>query len=182
MIEELRQAAEAFMAFEIYGIDPGISNGAIYRHHPKESNEVHHMFSEFDDMVDFFRDEVKRSKLPMAFIEIQNMRKDDKDGKQFGIEKLLRNYTNLIAALKVSEMPFCRVHPQVWQRFLRIYIPGEEKETRKKRFRDIAKTYDILIRPTLWNCDAILLAQFGLAKVTIDPAWIIQNVERPKPR
>lgn len=177
--DDLKSAGEALLAKEIIGIDPG-SNGAIYRYHPRDPDEVIRMPRKFEDMVDYFRYQAEICTLPLVLIEAQNLRRGDKDGKQFGIEKLLRNYTELISALKVSGLPFIRVHPITWQRYLRIYQPGEDRDTRKRRFRDIAPSYNSMIKATLWNCDALLIAYFGKTKVTLDPLWVIQNIEKPK--
>lgn len=176
MFEKLDQdrkiVAEAFMAYEVFGIDPGAS-GAIYKYIPNQPDIVLPMFKKFEEMTAYFREQKRICKLPMAFIEHQNLRKGDKDGIQFGIEKLLINYSELISALKLSGIPFVRVHPATWQSYLRIpKIPKEDKKERKKRYRDIAAGYNAVIRPALWNCDAILIGQFGIKKIVHDPSYI----------
>lgn len=178
MDRDLKSAAEALLAKEIFGIDPGRSNGAIYRYHPSEPDYVFRMPREFEDIVDYFREQKEICDLPLAFLEIQNLRRGDKDGKQFRIvESLLQNYTEIIAALKVCKIPFIRVYPYAWQDFLRIRIPGEESNIRKRRYKDVAAGYNALIKPTLWNCDALLIAYFGLQKIVYDPLWVMQNIE-----
>lgn len=178
MNQERKEVAEALMAKEIFGIDPGRSNGAIYRYHPSEPDQVVKMPREFDDILDYFRYQKEICKLPMAFIEKVNLRHDDTGYKKFRVQALLQNYTELIAALKTTEIPFVRVHPRTWQNYLRLHIPGEESETRKRRFRDIAASYNALIKPTLWNCDALLIAYFGQRKIVYDPMWIMENLEK----
>jgi hypothetical protein len=162
----------------IYGIDPG-KGGAIAKFKQGEKIEVVKM-PEFNDLCDYFDYQLTICKNPMIVIEKVQVRPGDEvGGKQYAIEKMLRQYTELLTVIKTRKIQYVECHPMTWQSYLKIKMGGEDRQTRKRRYCDIAKEMYPSLKVTLQNCDALLLVQFARQKLLYDKLWIIQNLKKP---
>lgn len=178
----MNYSAENLICKEIFTIDPGI-NGAIskYRSDRLESWNLEKMKT-FEEQNYFFEYQKSICKLPLVFIEnITTYQADASNvGKMFQLDKLKRHYADLRCALKNSGFPFIEVMPIHWMKYLNIYIPGEDRNVRKKRFKDIAKDDFPEIKVTLKNADSLLLINFARQKLKHDNLWILKNTKEPK--
>lgn len=166
---------ENLIAKEILGIDPGIG-GAIAKYDGKI--EVTKM-PKFDELCDYFDKQKEICKLPLIFLEKVQLRPGDSDrGKQFKIEKMLRQYTELLTVIKTRKIFYIEVHPVTWQTYLRIKIGGEDRSVRKRRYADIAREKYPQVKVTLQNADSLLLVEFGRMKLKYDSLWILRNVRK----
>ena len=168
------------VAKELFTVDPGKSNGCILKYHPADGIELNKMPETFEDLVDYFRYQQEICSVPMIFLEIVSLRKDDTGKKAFRIQKMLNHYSELKSAIKLSGIPWIELHPRTWQTYLRIQIQGEDYDTRKTRFRDIATGWYPLEKVAKWNADALLILRFAQKKLDHDPLWILQNKKEPK--
>lgn len=182
---------QAFVAKEIFGIDPG-SNGGVVKYNGErfESRPLKKMET-FEDMVDFFKYQKEICKMPLVFLEkITSFQSDysDKDGgnahigKAFKMDKLKVHYTELISALKMAELPFIPVMATSWQRYIKIHKSGEEYKVRKNRYKDIAKDWHSAQKIVGWNADAYLLIDFARKKLKYEPSWIFKEMKKNKPK
>jgi len=77
----------------------------------------------------------------MVFIEKVSAWPSDTDdaGKRFMIQKMLKNYDQMIAVITVLGLRYVEVTPQSWQKGLGFTNIGSKKILRKKAYRDYAK-------------------------------------------
>jgi hypothetical protein len=182
------QVAQAFIAKDLFGIDPGKSNGGIVKYNGEryESWPLKKM-NTFEGMVDFFKDQSKICKLPLVFLEkITSFAGDYNDptqrGRIFQMNKLKEHYVEIKSALKISGIPFIEVMPMSWMKYLQVHIAKEERAIRKKRFICIAKDEFPGNKVVGWNADAFLLIAFGRKKLKYDPRWINQKLKENQPK
>ena len=160
----------------IISIDVGAGGGiAIWR---DGKITIVNMPKSLDDLNKFFAYWVEISKNPICFIEHVNMYlSDSKDGKQFGIVKMLDNYSNLKSMLTVNNIPFLPVYAITWQTKLKLKIKGEEKPERKRRYKKIAQKENPGLKVTLKTCDALLILKFGRIMLQNDKKWILDKLQ-----
>lgn len=175
-------SAQNLIAKEIFGVDPGISNGSIAKY-SGSGYEITPMYRDFNDLFDFWRAQKENCNNPLIFLEnITTFSKDygDKEsvGRAFGLDKLKRHYTELRSAIKAAGIPYVEVMAVHWQRYLQIQIKGEDYRTRKKRYQDIAVEMFPSIKVTQKNCDALLLVEFAKRKLKYEPLWVIQKTKK----
>lgn len=165
------------MANCIIGIDPGKMGGIavladdICRTYkmPAEVGDLSVLLTHYRDNFD-----------PIVFIEKIQIRNDDMDapGKVYRIEKMLAGYEQIKTTLSILGIPYVMVHPASWQTKLRIRIKGEEKKDRKRRYKEIAQKWFPKVKATMWNCDALLIAQFGKWALKYDKRWVLANLPK----
>ena len=163
----------------IIGIDPGMSGGmAVWR--PNDLAKTHKMPREIKLFDEFLKYQKSINGYILVIIEkVQPFWSDSKEenkGKQFRIQQMLGNYAQLKAVLETNSIPYIPISPITWQTYLRIRKKKEEKQVRKNRFKNIAQNQFPEIKVTLWNCDALLLVQFGRMKRKLDPGWIKERL------
>lgn len=166
----------------IIAIDPGVSNGGICIYRPKDKPECKKMPKDIYGLRDILQHYKGISK-PIVFVEKLNVRPDDvrtKEGefnpKIYRIQKMLANLTQIKTVLELLDIPFVLVHPSKWQSVLKLYIKGEDKNVRKRRYREVARQLYPIVNTTLWNADAILMMHFGRCVLQNDLSWVLQNL------
>ena len=170
----------------IIGIDPGAAGGIVVwrpNHNataikmPKDINEIR-------DFLNYY----KEICTPIVFLEKLSVRPDDivpgadgvNMGKLYRIQKMLANFEQLKATIAVCDVPFVMVHPMKWQNELKLRAKTtrkkEEKNERKRRYREIAGNLYPELKPTLWNADATLIMHFGRYILRNNPDWVRENL------
>lgn len=166
------------MKFEtVVGIDAG-ANGAIVIWNAQQ-HEIIRMEKSLTG-ISHIMERIKTKPYPVCIIEKVQMRPSDLQvaGKAFGIQKMIKNYTELVASLHHYHIPYIEVYPATWQSYLRLSRKSfETKGERKNRYKAVAqklvaKEYKV----SLWNADALLIAEFGRRKMEFDYSWLLQNV------
>lgn len=169
----------------IIAIDPG-KNGSITHLKIKDGQPVHEpttvkMPTEFGDMNRYFKEITEGFGRCICFIEKVGMNPADMvGGRAFGIQKLLKNFEFLKAAMTENKIGFIQVHPRTWQSQLKLVLPRPEakKESgteRKNRYKRRAEQYFPANKIYLWNSDALLILAFGVMKLKNDPQYIREN-------
>lgn len=159
------------------GIDPG-KGGAIcivkpgFIHVVNMPDSIHGISNYIDQFIEEGR--------TIACIEAVRLRPGDTGGKQFRIDKLLKNYTTLKTILSMKEIPFIEVGGMKWQRGLNIYKKDEEYEDRKRRLKEIAQKYFPDIKVTLKKADALLISLFIVTMYKNDRKFIVERIPRKK--
>lgn len=101
-------------------------------------------------------------------------------GKLYRIQKMLANFEQLKATIAVCDVPFVMVHPMKWQNELKLRAKTtrkkEEKNERKRRYKEIAGNLYPELKPTLWNADATLIMHFGRYILRNNPDWVRENL------
>jgi hypothetical protein len=175
----------------VVAIDPGVSNGGIaiftngrmrVMKNPKTSEDIKdlmiHIKETYNDVL-FIIEKVQAFSFG-----------DDAPGKKFNINKMLKNYTELITTIKFLDFPIIECHPLTWQRGLNFRTKkdpkmksltdkqkNELKRIRKQNYKNYAQEKYPAIKVTLWSSDAICLCDFLLLKYRVDPDWIEKNVQ-----
>lgn len=174
----------------IVAIDPGVSNGgiAIYTKgkinvikNPKTSEEI-------KDLIIHIQETYQN----VVFIieKVSAFTGDDAPGKKFMINKMLKNYEQLITTIKFLDFPLIECHPLTWQRGLNLRMKlkkktkdlttqqkDELKKIRKERYKTFAQKSHPEIKVTLWSSDAICICEFLLLKYQTNPEWIDENLQ-----
>lgn len=170
----------------IVGIDPGASGG-IVTWRPGQKITAAKMPQDINDLCDYLT-YLKSICSPIAFLEKLSVRPDDivpcadgvNMGKLYRIQKMLANYEQLKATIAVCDVPFVMVHPMKWQNELKLRAKTtrkkEEKNERKRRYREIAGNLYPELKPTLWNADATLIMHFGRYILRNNPDWVRENL------
>lgn len=159
----------------IIGIDPGASGGiTVWRPNNKEiSVKIPKDVKAFKEFLEYYKEVAN----PIVFIEKVQMHKSDAyGGKMFGIEKLIKNLQQLETTIEILEIPFVKVHPMTWQSDLKLRRKGEEKPSRKKRYKEVSQNYYPDLKATMWNCDATLIMHFGRFVLRNNVKWVLENL------
>jgi hypothetical protein len=106
------------------------------------------------------------------------MRPDDKDGKQYRIVKMLKNYTTLKNVMEIMDIPFIEVSPRMWMKKLNLLVRNEEYSDRKKRLKEVAIRYFPNENVTLQKSDSMLIAFFLFNMYKNDSKFIEDRIPR----
>lgn len=170
----------------IIGIDPG-ANGGIVKWRPNEKVTAMQMPKDLTELRNYL-EYLKTICSPIVFLEKLSVRPDDitpgadgvNMGKLYRIQKMLANFEQLKAIIAVCDIPFVMVHPMKWQNELKLRAKTtrkkEEKNERKRRYKEIAGNLYPELKPTLWNADATLIMHFGRYILHNNPGWVRQNL------
>lgn len=170
----------------IVGVDPG-SNGGIVTWRPNQNIKAVQMPKDLNDLKDYLS-YLKSICSPLVFLEKLSVRPDDimpgadgvNMGKLYRIQKMMANYEQLKAIISVCDIPFVMVHPMKWQNELKLRVKTarkkEEKNERKRRYKEVAGNLYPELKPTLWNADATLIMHFGRYILQNDPQWVRNNL------
>jgi hypothetical protein len=129
------------------------------------------------DIADLFQYYKSLGKV-IACIEIVQMRPDDKDGKQYRIVKMLKNYTTLKNVMEIMDIPFIEVSPRMWMKKLNLLVRNEEYSDRKKRLKEVAIRYFPNENVTLQKSDSMLIAFFLFNMYKNDSKFIEDRIPR----
>lgn len=154
----------------VIGIDPG-KNGGI----AVENDGVFRMPTDVLEVGGL----LKRYEEPLVFLEKICIRPDDMSfGKASRVQKMLANYERLKGSLELNGIPYVMVHPMTWQKGAGLRLQGahEEKQARKRRYREAAEKLYPNIRVTLWNADALLILRFGQITLAQNRSWLYSNL------
>ena len=173
----------------IIGIDPG-SNGGIVVWRPNHNATAIKMPKDINEIRDFLN-YYKEICTPIIFLEKLSVRPDDVTvgdtganmGKLYRIQKMMANFEQLKAIISVCDIPFVMVHPMKWQNELKLRAKTtrkkEEKNERKRRYKEVAGNLYPELKPTLWNADATLIMHFGRYILRNNPGWVLENLPAP---
>lgn len=170
----------------VVGIDPG-SNGGIVTWRPNQNIKAIQMPKDLTELRNYL-EYLKTICSPIVFLEKLSVRPDDittgsdgvNMGKLYRIQKMLANFEQLKATIAVCDIPFVMVHPMKWQNELKLRAKTnrkkEEKNERKRRYKEIAGNLYQELKPTLWNADATLIMHFGRYILRNNPNWVRENL------
>lgn len=170
----------------IIGIDPG-ANGGIVKWRPNEKITAIQMPKDLTELRNYL-EYLKTICSPIVFLEKLSVRPDDitpgadgvNMGKLYRIQKMLANFEQLKATIAVCDVPFVMVHPMKWQNELKLRAKTtrkkEEKNERKRRYKEVAGNLYPELKPTLWNADATLIMHFGRFILQNNPRWVLENL------
>lgn len=170
----------------VVGIDPG-SNGGIVTWRPNHNITAIKMPKDINELKDYLL-YLKSICSPIVFLEKLSVRPDDVTpgadgvnmGKLYRIQKMMANFEQLKAIIAVCDIPFVMAHPMKWQNELKLRAKTtrkkEEKNERKRRYKEVAGNLYPELKPTLWNADATLIMHFGRYILRNNPGWVRQNL------
>lgn len=173
----------------VVGIDPG-SNGGIVTWRPNQNIKAIKMPKDVTELRNYL-EILKTICSPIVFLEKLSVRPDDitpgadgiNMGKLYRIQKMLANFEQLKATIAICDVPFVMVHPMKWQNELKLRAKTtrkkEEKNERKRRYKEIAGNLYPELKPTLWNADATLIMHFGRYILHNKPRWVLENLPAP---
>lgn len=128
------------------------------------------MPKEIHELKQHFQSILEGAENPFCFIErVQSWISDaDQGGKRFGIEKMVRQYNQLLTVMRMMDIPFHETQSRTWQK---AFLNGEKFETkadRKRKLKEIAQEKFPNIKVTLKNCDALLILLYGNQELQIN--------------
>ena len=162
----------------IIGIDPGANGGIAVDDGGRVSVcKMPKVVSKLGDFLRYYKDNYS----PVVFIEKLAIRHDDlHGGKVFRIKSMIANYEQLKAVISLCGIDLCEVHPLTWQSRLGLRKIGEEKQARKRRYKDVASGLYPSVPSTMWNCDALLIMRYGKTIINStqkkDIKWVRENL------
>lgn len=111
----------------------------------------------------------------LFFIEKVNLRPSDlKDGRVYRLQKMLSNYSEIKAMLKILKADYVEVTPRVWQK--EIGLPKiDDYASRKRALKKIAERLT-KTKTTIQLSDSILITIFGIKKFKNDSDWIYNRL------
>jgi len=170
----------------IVTIDPGASGGIGYFHNNfARAVKMPETIKEMDEFIKYLKDTFPDI---LLFIEKVNSYRGDedvKDGKRFGIDKMLANYERLKTVITMNGIMFVEVPPVTWQTTLKLKFKrpkgiddGKYKTMRKNKYKKAAENmFPEIKKVTLATSDALCLIQFALWKMENDPSWIQERLQ-----
>lgn len=163
----------------IIAIDPGKSGGiAIYSDGRATASKMPSGIKEFDSILKSWDSTYEDIIVFIEKVQAYGVG-DDAPGKKFGINKMLKNYNQLLASFEINRVKYVEVYPISWQSTLKLKkkaIKGQPKETkteRKNRYKEYAeRCFPEIEKVTHAIGDALCILQFSLVKIKQDPKWI----------
>jgi len=172
----------------IVAIDPGASGGiAVYSRKRAVAVGMPKGVAEVNKLIQKIQQEYEGI---IVFIEkvqaYASGKGDDDPGKKFGINKMLKNYSELITVITLNGLPYIEAYPVSWQSTLGLSQrrPKEIefskwKTMRKNKYKEFAQASYPEIKVTLKLADALCILDFAKDKLTKDPNWIIDKLVTP---
>lgn len=169
----------------ILAIDPGAGGGIALL----TNGTVHAvpMPKDVDEMNQYFTYIFNTYENIIVIIEKVSLwgKADDAPGKKFGIQKMLKNYEQLLTVIKMIGFRFIEVPPVTWQTTLGLKMKkdkgmeySEFKSFRKRVYKEYAtKCFPTIKRVTLKTSDALCLLRFGIVKIDNDIDWIRERLQ-----
>lgn len=171
---------QAFIAKELFTIDPGKTNGGIvkFKDNKFETWPLKKMI-DVHDLTDFWKYQAEICELPLVVLESINTFNSDVEniGRMHRLNKLKDHYVELKTALKLSKIQFIEIMPSSWQRYINVFIAGEDYQVRKSRYKDIASDWFPGQKIVGWNADAFLMIEFIKRKLKYDQRWILNKLK-----
>lgn len=168
-------------------IDPGASGGiALWA---KGMNKCYTMPGSVVEMAEFFayiKETYGGESTIYVFIEkVQAYSKgDDAPGKKFGINKMLKNYNQLLTVIQLAGLQFIEVYPVSWQSTLGLKFKNVEKMPfpkfkafRKNKYKEFAQKSFPELKVTLKTADALCLLSFAFIKFANDTDWVCEKLQ-----
>ncbi len=159
----------------IIAIDPGSSGAICSIKNGKVS--VINMPKDVSDLGEYFKTLIEGESQPFCFIErVQSWVSDqEQGGKRFGIEKMLRQYTELKTVMKMLGIPFHETQSRTWQKAFLMGKKFESKADRKRFLKEVCQEKFPQIKVTLKNCDALLILLYGNQEMQINRSKYING-------
>lgn len=159
----------------IVGIDPGKNGGLAY--HSENGVRVQ-KFASRDRIFDIAHEILPKEGKMLVVIERVQMWHGDTGGKQFRIEKLLRQQQEMITTFEMLKQPVLLVSPVSWKRLFK--VETENQSNPKMAYRDYAQELFPEVKCTLWNSDALLILRYGQWLWKSNPKKVMQKITRPE--
>lgn len=124
----------------------------------------------------------EKNQSPIIFIEkVQAFISDSEEGgKNFGINKMLFNYSQLITVIEIIGYTYVTVPPISWQSTLKLKGKGLTKTERKRKYKEYAQNCFPEVTVNLKTSDALCILQFAFVKTASDKVWIEKYINRPE--
>lgn len=169
----------------IVAIDPGKSGGiATYAKGKIHAGKMG-TIQEVKLYLDYVNNTYENIIVFIEKVQAYRGKEDDAPGKKFGINKMLKNYTQLVTCITLMGLHFIEVYPISWQSKLGLSFRGQKltKTERKNKYKIYAgNCFPEIPKVTLNIADALCICQFALIKLKDDHLWIddkLQNRDRP---
>lgn len=162
----------------IIGIDCGKAGGiAVYNNGRAQAFKMPETVKELSKFFQYIENTYEDK---IVFIEkVQSFKSDTDDGgKRFGIDKMLKNYAEIITVIKLIGWDFVEVYPISWQSTLGLKkgTKGLSKTQRKNIYKTHSQNAFPECKVTLNVADALCLISFAFRKFENDPDWINERI------
>lgn len=162
----------------IVGIDPGVTGGIAINDKGKHS--VHKMPGTINEIDGLLRYCQSISSSMLVIIEDVRIYPGDmsQEGKAYGrmlrMQKLMNQYSEMKSAMKLAGIPYKKVQPSSWQKYLNLRPDGWKKMTsgqRKNVYRKFAQA-NFQKKVILSVADSVCLMIYGQRRLKYDPDFV----------
>ena len=159
----------------IIGIDPGKSGGIAWKT-KRDTQSVKP--PDVQDLNDYVKHLKQIADNPICFIEQVQGWRGDSSAARFGIEKLVKQRTEMKTVFVINGVTVIDVHPMTWTSALKLRgVKNETLTERKNQYKDHAQSAFPSQKMTLWNSDAFLILKFAIDKISNDMNWITERLQ-----
>lgn len=167
----------------IIAIDPGAGGGIAYFN--KGRTTAGEMPGNLIDLYSHLQRIQKENENCIVFIEkVQAFKSDnDEGGKNFGINKMLYNFAQIMALIEILRLDYIHIYPISWQSGLGLKVKNDQrtKTERKNSYKQYAANCFPEAKVTLSTADALCLLQFALTAFTSRTRWIQDRIVKAPP-
>lgn len=178
-MENIKTISDIYAIDKIIAIDPG-KMGAIVVWAPNEDLKIYKMPETVKQVSNIFAEEKETTRNLLIVIEKVQMWVEDSKGqnrgKQFGIDKMMKNFNSLISAAEINEITYITPFPATWQSGLNFRNKGHDKTKRKNDYKQFAQTKFPEIKVTLWNADALCICEYIRRQISYNLPSVLKMI------
>lgn len=151
------------------GIDPGANGGIITMSRNQFPIGLHKIPDTIGDLAELFRTIAipsENGKRMVAYVEkVQGYIGRGREAPGSAMFNFGQGYGTILMGLTMARIPYNIVSPHIWQRYFKIpphrRKQGESHSEFKNRLKDKAQQLFPRLKVTLWNADALLIAEYA---------------------
>jgi hypothetical protein len=164
----------------IIAIDPGQTGGISSVWYDPFTNQCDELWScpmpkgirLINDHIQLITQSIDKKNI-FVFIEKLSMFQSDTDSKanpgmKFRLQQMHKHYAELTTALTLNGFKFFEVSPMTWQSRLSLRTKGvkEDKQIRKKRYKEFAQEQFKSIKVNLKTSDSLCILYFAMLQIS----------------
>ncbi|MCK5342972.1 MAG: hypothetical protein KAR20_06190 [Candidatus Heimdallarchaeota archaeon] len=169
----------------IIGIDPGATGGiALFANGKIQAFKMPKDLLALNDWFTFVKERYSNVIVCIEKVQAYRGNEDDIPGKKFGINKMLAQYSSMLATVKIQGFRYVEIYPISWQTTLGLKMKRPEgwndykfKQHRKHLYKEYAQEKFPSLKVTLNTSDALCLVMFAYVKARDDIEWIRERIK-----
>lgn len=172
----------------IIAIDPGASGGiAVYSKGKAVTHKMPKGVAALNQLIQSVQKDYENIIVFIEKVQAYAAGKgDDAPGKKFGINKMLKNYSELITVITLNGLPYIEAYPVSWQSTLGLSMRRPKhiefskwKTHRKNTYKAFAQERYPYLKVILSDADALCILEFAKEKLINDAGWVFDKLVTP---